>query len=151
MALQGYLQFAPMDSAPAQPYAGGAEDVSGGGVRGQTLDYVIMVGYFVAILVVGTWFSRRQKTTKDFFFGGQRFSWWLIAVSLIATTVGSYSFVKYSSKGFGYGLSSSQTYSMTGSGFRCSSLDGCRSFIFLVSPRCRNISGDGSARKCASG
>ena len=34
----------------------------------------------------------------------------LIAISLIATTVGSYSFVKYSNKGFAYGLSSSQTY-----------------------------------------
>jgi SSS family solute:Na+ symporter len=69
-----------------------------------------MIGYFMVILAVGTWFARRQKTTRDFFFGGQRFSWWLIAFSLIATTVGSYSFVKYSNKGFAYGLSSSQTY-----------------------------------------
>ena len=111
MGVQGFLQFAPMYTAPAQPYTGGAEHVSGGtGVRGQAIDYVIMIGYFVVILFVGTWFSRRQKTTKDFFFGGQRFSWWLISVSLIATTVGSYSFVKYSNKGFGYGLSSSQSY-----------------------------------------
>jgi len=41
-------------------------------------------------------------------------SWWLIAFSLIATTVGSYSFVKYSNKGFGYGLSSSQTARSSG-------------------------------------
>jgi hypothetical protein len=107
LSVQGYLQFAPMETAPAGVYRGGAEHVIGGerGGRGQAIDYAIMIGYFVLILVIGTWFARRQKTTKDFFFGGQRFSWWLIAVSLIATTVGSYSFVKYSNKGFGYGLS----------------------------------------------
>lgn len=112
MAIQGYLQHAPMKVAPAAEYTGGAEHVIDlqGKVRGTALDYGIMIGYFVGILAIGTWFGRRQKTTKDFFFGGQRFSWWLIAFSLIATTVGSYSFVKYSSKGFGFGISSSQTY-----------------------------------------
>ncbi len=110
--LQGYLQFAPMAEATPVAYTGGAEHVLGsaGATRGAPIDYAIMVTYFVAILAVGTWFSRQQKTTKDFFFAGQRFSWWLISFSLIATTVGSYSFVKYSDKGFEYGLSSSQSY-----------------------------------------
>ncbi len=112
LAIQGYLQYAPMKTLPKVPYHGGAEQVlkTDGRVRGQPIDYVIMIGYFLAILAVGTWFGRRQKTTKDFFFGGQRFSWWLIAFSLMATTVGSYSFVKYSLKGYQYGLASSQTY-----------------------------------------
>ena len=112
LALQGFLQYAPMETAPKGTYQGGAEHVLGGqgGVRGQPIDYAIMIGYFLAILAVGTWFGRRQKTTKDFFFGGQRFAWWLIAFSLIATTVGSYSFVKYSRIGYSYGLASSQTY-----------------------------------------
>ena len=112
-SIQSFLQYAPMDAAPAVPYDGGAEEVltsEDGKARGSALDYVIMIGYFVVILVVGTWFGRKQKTTKDFFFGGQRFSWWLISFSLVATTVGSYSFVKYSNMGFKYGLSSSQTY-----------------------------------------
>ena len=110
-AVQGYLQFAPMGEAPAQSYQGGAESVvDPGGIRGAPIDYAIMIAYFVAILILGTWFARRQKTTRDFFFGGQRFTWWLIAFSLIATTVGSYSFVKYSNMGFAYGLSSSQAY-----------------------------------------
>lgn len=112
MTIQGYLQFAPMKTLPSETYTGGAEHVieNVGQARGEGIDYAIMIVYFVAVLVVGTWFSRRQKTTKDFFFGGQRFAWWLIAFSLIATTVGSYSFVKYSSKGFEFGVSSSQTY-----------------------------------------
>ncbi|MCG8368600.1 MAG: hypothetical protein MJA27_35345, partial [Pseudanabaenales cyanobacterium] len=90
----GYLQFAEMPEAPARAYDGGADHVVNktNEPRGAPIDYAIMIGYFAVILVIGTWFGRRQKTTKDFFFGGQRFSWWLITFSLIATTVGSYSF-----------------------------------------------------------
>ncbi|MCB1098745.1 MAG: sodium/solute symporter [Verrucomicrobiae bacterium] len=112
-SLQAYLQYAPMKVAPALPYNGGADDVlnmEDGKARGTALDYGIMIGYFVLILIIGTWFGRKKTTTKEFFFGGQRFSWWLIAFSLVATTVGSYSFVKYSNMGYAYGLSSSQTY-----------------------------------------
>ncbi|MGK0185418.1 MAG: SSS family solute:Na+ symporter [Verrucomicrobiales bacterium] len=112
-SLQAFLQYAPMEVAPPMPYNGGADEVLNvekGKARGTTLDYGIMIGYFVIILIIGTWFGRKKTTTKDFFFGGQRFSWWLISFSLVATTVGSYSFVKYSNMGFAYGLSSSQTY-----------------------------------------
>ena len=84
-ALQGYQQYAPMNELAAVPYRGGADHVLEGGLRGHPIDYAIVVGYFVAIVIVGTWFGRRQKTTKDFFFGGRRFSWWLIAFSLVVT------------------------------------------------------------------
>ena len=77
---------------------------------GENLDYAVMFGYFIAIMGFGLCFSRYNKTTKDYFFGGQRFSWWLIAFSCIATLVGSYSFIKYSAAGFTYGISSTQTY-----------------------------------------
>ena len=106
-AVQGYLQYSPMTAVDQVPYQGGAEPK---GALGTPLDYGIMAAYFLAILAVGTWFGRNQKTSRDFFFGGQRFSWWLIAFSLVATTVGSYSFVKYSRVAFEHGLSSSQTY-----------------------------------------
>jgi len=111
-ALQGAQQYAPMSVLDPVAYQGGAEHVLtlADGARGTWLDYGIVVAYFLAIIGVGAWFGRKQTTTKDFFFGGSRFSWWLIAFSLIATTVGSYSFVKYGSKGYEYGLSSSQSY-----------------------------------------
>lgn len=107
MGLQGWLQYSDMYVADPVPYTGsGLPD----GVKGQPIDYAIMIAYFVAMLVIGTWFGRGQQNTKDFFFGGQRFSWWLISFSLIATTIGSYSFVKYSKVAYGYGIASSQTY-----------------------------------------
>ena len=79
-------------------------------IRATGLDFAVIAIYFVAILGFGAWFARYTRSTKDFFFGGQRFSWWLIAMSSVATVVGSYSFMKYSAAGFKYGLSSSMTY-----------------------------------------
>lgn len=107
MGLQGWLQYGDMSVADPVAYTG---DGLPEGVKGQPIDYAIMILYFVAMLVIGTWFGRGQQNTKDFFFGGQRFSWWLISFSLIATTIGSYSFVKYSKVAYGYGIASSQTY-----------------------------------------
>jgi len=77
---------------------------------GSSTDWVVIVVYFIAIMLFGSYFGRYNRSTKDFFFGGRRFSWWLIAFSIVATGVGSHSFVKYSAKGFEYGLSSTMTY-----------------------------------------
>ena len=50
-------------------------------IRATPLDFAVIIIYFIGILGFGAWFSRYTKSTKDFFFGGQRFSWWLIAMS----------------------------------------------------------------------
>ena len=76
----------------------------------ETIDFVVIIAYMLFVLGFGSYFSRFGKSTKDFFFGGQRFSWWLIAMSLAATGVGSYSFLKYSEKGFSFGFSSGMSY-----------------------------------------
>ena len=74
------------------------------------LFWVILVCYVFFVLGAGLFFARNNKSTEDFFFGGRRFSWWLIAMSMLATGVGSHSFAKYASKGFEYGFSSTMTY-----------------------------------------
>jgi len=77
---------------------------------GTSTDWIVMVVYFIAIMLFGSYFGRYNRSTKDFFFGGRRFAWWLIAFSIVATGVGSHSFVKYSAKGFEHGFSSTMTY-----------------------------------------
>ncbi len=77
---------------------------------GSSTDWIVMIVYFIAIMLFGSYFGKYNRSTKDFFFGGRRFAWWLIAFSIVATGVGSHSFVKYSAKGFEYGLSSTMTY-----------------------------------------
>lgn len=77
---------------------------------GTTTDWIVMVVYFITIMAFGSYFSKYNRTTTDFFFGGRRFAWWLIAMSIVATGVGSHSFIKYSAKGFTDGLASTMTY-----------------------------------------
>ena len=74
------------------------------------LDWVVLLVYFTLIVVVGLWFGKFTKTTKDFFFGGQRFAWWLVGISCVATLVGSYSFIQYSQNGYLFGLSAATAY-----------------------------------------
>jgi len=77
---------------------------------GSTTVWIVMIVYFAIIMLFGSYFGRYTRSTTDFFFGGRRFSWWLITMSIVATGVGSHSFVKYSAKGFEHGLSSTMTY-----------------------------------------
>lgn len=78
----------------------------------QTSNYfwVIIFGYFALVLGFGSFFARYNKTTQDFFFSGRRFSWWLVTMSIVATGVGSHSFLKYSAKAYEHGFSSTMTY-----------------------------------------
>jgi len=72
--------------------------------------YSVIIVYFIIVLGFGGYFGRHARTTKDFFFSGQRFSWWLISFSCVATVVGSYSFIKYAERGLSFGMSSTMTY-----------------------------------------
>ncbi|RLC56922.1 MAG: sodium:solute symporter family protein [Candidatus Cloacimonadota bacterium] len=71
---------------------------------------VVVVIYTLMIAGFGSYFSRFSKNINDFFYSGQRFAWWLGAASMIATGIGSYSYLKYSQQGFETGMSSSMTY-----------------------------------------
>ncbi|MBU1680803.1 MAG: sodium:solute symporter family protein [Bacteroidetes bacterium] len=77
---------------------------------GTQLDWIVLIVYMAAMLLFGSYFAKYNKDTNDFFFGGRRFSWWLIAMSIVATGVSSHSFVKYSAMGFQHGFSSSMAY-----------------------------------------
>ena len=77
---------------------------------GTGLDYVVIIGYLLLILGFGSFFGRYTKTTRDFFFSGAKFSWWLIGMSMVATGVGSHSFMKYAQTGYEHGMSSGMSY-----------------------------------------
>ena len=52
-----------------------------------TLDYVIIVAFFVAVLATGLIVSRKSgKNTTQFFLSGRNMPWWLLGFSMVATT-----------------------------------------------------------------
>jgi len=52
-----------------------------------TLDWTIVAAYFALSLVVGIWASKQAgRDTKSFFLAGRNMPWWLLGVSMVATT-----------------------------------------------------------------
>ena len=52
-----------------------------------TLDWVIIAIFFMLSLGIGIWASKRAgKDTKSFFLAGKDMPWWLLGVSMVATT-----------------------------------------------------------------
>ncbi len=59
----------------------------------QPLDLIIIFGYLIGIVVFGTWFGRKQKTTKDYFLGDRSVPWWAVAFSIVATETSTITFI----------------------------------------------------------
>ena len=59
----------------------------------KALDLIIIFGYLIGIVLFGTWFSRKQKTTKDYFLGGRSVPWWAVAFSIVATETSTITFI----------------------------------------------------------
>jgi SSS family transporter len=57
------------------------------------LDLIIIFGYLVGIVLFGTWFGRRQKTTSDYFLGDRSVPWWAVAFSIVATETSTITFI----------------------------------------------------------
>ncbi len=51
------------------------------------IDWVIVFAYFILSLVVGIWASKKAgRDTQSFFLAGRNMPWWLLGVSMVATT-----------------------------------------------------------------
>jgi len=53
------------------------------------LDVVVFVGFIAAVITIGLWKSRNEKTGEDYFLAGRGLKWWLIGFSLIAANISS--------------------------------------------------------------
>jgi SSS family solute:Na+ symporter len=52
-----------------------------------TLDWVLILSFFAIFLGIGIWVAKRAgKNTKEFFLSGQNMPWWLLGISMVATT-----------------------------------------------------------------
>jgi SSS family solute:Na+ symporter len=59
----------------------------------RALDLVIIFGYLIGIVLIGTWFARKQETTRDYFLGDRTVPWWAIAASIVATETSTITFI----------------------------------------------------------
>ena len=64
------------------------------------MDHGMMVIYFAALVAMGVYFSRREKSTDDFFAGGRRIPWWAAGLSIfgISAPISVFNFCQTASK-----------------------------------------------------
>jgi len=53
------------------------------------IDIVVFLGFIAAVITIGLWKSRHEKTSEDYFLAGRGLKWWLIGFSLIAANISS--------------------------------------------------------------
>jgi solute:Na+ symporter, SSS family len=52
-----------------------------------TLDFIIIIAFFAITLFIGIWVSKQAgKDSTEFFLSGRNMPWWLLGVSMVATT-----------------------------------------------------------------
>src|ERR671914_165221 len=69
----------------------------------KALDVIIIFAYLIGIVLFGVWFSRKQKTTRDYFLGGRSVPWWAIAASIVATETSTITFISVPGVAFASG------------------------------------------------
>lgn len=67
------------------------------------LNYGTLVVYLLAMVGLGSWFARRNKTTDDYFRGGQRIPWWAAGLSIFATMLSSITFMAIPAQSYSVG------------------------------------------------
>ena len=64
------------------------------------LDYVLLAIYLGLLVWMGFYFSKREKTTDDFFLGGRRVPWWAAGMSIFGTQLSAITFMAIPAKSF---------------------------------------------------
>jgi len=74
----------------------------------QTIDFVILAIYAVAIFGLAQWVSRdkdgHKKTSNDYFLASKALPWWAIGASLIAANISAEQIIGMSGSGYALGL-----------------------------------------------
>jgi SSS family transporter len=64
------------------------------------LNTLVLVIYFILLLYIGYFFSKRQKNTNDYFKGGGRVPWWAAGLSIFGTALSAITFMAIPAKAY---------------------------------------------------
>jgi solute:Na+ symporter, SSS family len=67
------------------------------------IDAAIVVGYLLAMLALGVWVGRGQKTTVDYFLGNRSLPWWAVLLSIVSTETSAVTFLSVPGMAFAVG------------------------------------------------
>ncbi|WP_315853424.1 sodium:solute symporter family transporter [Neorhodopirellula pilleata] len=64
------------------------------------VNYMVLIGYLLAMVGVGFYFTKGNHNTNDFFRGGKHIPWWAAGCSIFATMLSSLTYTGIPSKAF---------------------------------------------------
>lgn len=70
-----------------------------------TLDIAIIIGYFLFIIGIGVYVTKRTKTGEDLFLAGRSLGWGVIGFSLFASNISSTTLIGLSGQAYQTGIS----------------------------------------------
>lgn len=66
-----------------------------------TLDFIVLIGYIVAVIWFGLRFAGSQNSTTDYFLGGRNLPWWAVCLSIVATETSTLTVIGIPAVAFG--------------------------------------------------
>jgi len=57
------------------------------------VDFLIIFAYLTIVALIGSFSGGKQKSTKDYFMGGENVPWWAVAFSIVAAETSSLTFI----------------------------------------------------------
>src|SRR5215218_9764793 len=75
-----------------------------------TIDWIIMLIYFVFVLGIGFALKRYMKTSKDFFLSGRSLPAWITGLAFLSANLGAQEVIGMGASGAKYGIMTSQFY-----------------------------------------
>ena len=76
----------------------------------QQIDWIVLIGTLVFIVLYGTWKTRKNKTVDDYLKGGNDANWWTIGLSVMATQASAITFLSTPGQAFHDGMGFVQFY-----------------------------------------
>ncbi|MGV3772807.1 MAG: sodium:solute symporter family transporter [Verrucomicrobiales bacterium] len=70
-----------------------------------TVDWWVIGIYLVAIILLGVWFGKDQKNTRDYFLGSRNIPWWGVGLSIVATETSALTFIGVPAIAYGSDIS----------------------------------------------
>ena len=69
-----------------------------------TLDWIMIIVWVVGTSMVGAYFVRYVKTTKDYLLAGRKLKWWQVSAAQVADAVDGSDFVSTSGQAYRVGM-----------------------------------------------
>ncbi|MEZ5274798.1 MAG: sodium:solute symporter [Opitutaceae bacterium] len=70
----------------------------------QFIDWFFVAAYFILLITIVWWSSRKVKTSTDYFLAGREISWFVVGCSLLASNIGSEHIVGLAGNGASSGM-----------------------------------------------